>query len=269
MGRHVRFSTYRSGGGVVGNVGARTLVVLQSSIPYIASVVNHAPALGGTDTEDIEHAKWRAPQVLRSRERAVTTEDFEVLARQATPAIARARCIGVRDGRGGADEASAGRVRLQLVPAMPSPNGPLPFDQTELTPRVRDEVQTYLDDRRLLGSELVLENAAYLWVSVVARVRPRPRANRARLGARAAEAIYRYIHPTTGGPDFAGWPFGRELFAGEIYSLLQAIDGVDFVEEVVLHQVEPQTRQFGPPLTRIAPPEAGLLCSYEHRVRVE
>jgi predicted phage baseplate assembly protein len=269
MGRHVRFSTYRSGGGGLGNVGARTLIVLQSSIPYVASVVNHTPAIGGTDAEDIEHAKWRAPQVLRSRERAVTPEDFELLARQATPAIARARCIAVRDGRGGAEESTPGRVRLQLVPAMPSGDGPLAPERTEVTPRIRDEVQAYLDDRRLLGSELVLENAAYTWVSAIARVRPKPRANRARLTARAAEAIYRYIHPTTGGPDYLGWPFGRELFSGEIYSILQAIDGVDFVEEVVVHQVDPTTRQFGPPLTRIAPLNNGLLCSYEHRVRVE
>jgi len=120
QGRHVRFSTYRTGGGVSGNVGARTLVVLRSSIPYVASVINYAPAIGGTDTEDIEHARWRAPQVLRSRDRAVTAEDFEVLALQATPAVARARCIDVREGFGGADEPNAGRVRLQLVPAMPA-----------------------------------------------------------------------------------------------------------------------------------------------------
>ncbi|HEX8969427.1 MAG TPA: putative baseplate assembly protein, partial [Chloroflexota bacterium] len=168
-----------------------------------------------------------------------------------------------------AEESTPGRVRLQLVPAMPTAASPLAVEMTELTPRVRAEVQTYLDDRRLLGSELVLENAAYTWVSAVARVRPRPRANRARLATRAAEAIYRYVHPTTGGPDSTGWPFGRELFAGEIYSILQNVDGVDFVEEVFLHQVEPGTRQFGPPLTRIAPANVGLLCSYEHRVRVE
>lgn len=269
MGRHLRFSRYRSGGGIIGNVGARTVVVLQSSIPYIASVTNHTPAIGGTDAEDIEHAKWRAPQVLQSRERAVTPEDFEVLARQATPAIARARCIAVRDGRGGAEESTPGRIRLQLVPAMPSGDGPLAVEPTEITPRVRDEVQAFLDDRRLLGSELVLENASYTWISVIARVRPQPRSNRARLTTRAAEAIYRYIHPTTGGPDLVGWPFGRELFAGEIYSILQGIDGVDFVEEVLLHQVDPLTRQFGPPLTRIVPANNGLLCSYEHRVRVE
>jgi len=44
---------------------------------------------------------------------------------------------------------------------------------------------------------------------------------------------------------------------------------VDFVEEVTLHSVDPATRDFGPPSNRLAPAAAGLLASYEHRVRVE
>jgi predicted phage baseplate assembly protein len=268
-GRHVRFSTYRSGGGIIGNVGARTVTVLQSSIPYVAEVSNVMPAIGGTDAEDIEHAKWRTPQVLRSRDRAVTPEDFELLAREATSGIARARCFGVRDGTNGVAEALPGTVRVQLVPAMSAADRPLSIEETEVAPRIRDEVRAYLDERRLLGSELVLEGATYTWVSAIVRVRARPRASRTRISTRAAEAIYRFIHPTSGGPDYLGWPFGRELFAGEIYSILQSIDGVDFVEEVVLHQVEPATREFGPPLSRIAPVSGGLLCSYEHRVRVD
>src|SRR6185503_19984312 len=113
-GRHVRFSSYRSGGGIQGNVGARTVSVLQSSYPYVAEVTNYTPAIGGTDPEDIDHAKWLAPQELRSRDRAVTPEDFELLARQATSGIARARCVAVRDGTQGTGEALSGTVRVQL-----------------------------------------------------------------------------------------------------------------------------------------------------------
>jgi len=175
----------------------------------------------------------------------------------------------VRDGTNGVSEALPGTVRVQLVPAIPAADRPLSIEETEVAPRIRDEVRAYLDERRLLGSELVLEGATYTWVSAIVRVRARPRASRTRISTRAAEAIYRFIHPTSGGPDYLGWPFGRELFAGEIYSILQSIDGVDFVEEVVLHQVEPATREFGQPLSRIAPVSSGLLCSYEHRVRVD
>jgi hypothetical protein len=132
-------------------------------------------------------------------------------------------------------------------------------------------VRTYLDDRRLLGSEVILESATYTWVSVVAVVRARPRANKARVSTRSAEAIYRYIHPTSGGPDYAGWPFGREHFAGEVYSILQAVEGIDFVEQVDLHLVDPSAAKPvpGEKLNRIAPANGGLLCSYQHRVTVE
>ena len=60
----------------------------------IASVTNLSPAVGGADPEDLEHAKLRAPEVLRARERAVTADDFEALALQASSAVTRARCHG-------------------------------------------------------------------------------------------------------------------------------------------------------------------------------
>ena len=85
----------------------------------------------------------------------------------------------------------------------------------------------------------------------------------------ALDALYRFVHPTIGGAHGEGWAFGRELFAGEIYSVLQTVDGLDFVEEVTLHRVDPATRGFGPAAQRIAPEPNGLLVSYEHRVRVE
>src|SRR5687768_5810850 len=91
-GRTLRFTRYWSGGGVTGNVGAGTITVLKSSIPYVAWVNNFSPAMGGTDSEDLEHAKMRGPRTLRTRERAVTAEDFETLALQSTPAVARVRC---------------------------------------------------------------------------------------------------------------------------------------------------------------------------------
>ena len=101
LGDAMRFVRYRFGGGVVGNVGANTLTVLKSSIPYVSTVTNLRAATGGLDAESLEAAKMRAPATLRSQERAVTAEDFEFLALEADRTVARARCIQVRrDGRG-------------------------------------------------------------------------------------------------------------------------------------------------------------------------
>jgi predicted phage baseplate assembly protein len=266
-GRTLRFSAYRSGGGLAGNVGARTLTVMKSSLPFIESVINYGGALGGTDSEDVEHARWRSPQVLRSRDRAVTAEDFEHLARAASPAVGRARCLVLADPRGMGH--GPGVVHVLLVPALMLPDGPLQPEQLELPPRVRREVAAYLDERRLLTTELVLEAPRYTWVGVEARVRARSGADRARVERQCADALYEYLHPAVGGPDRTGWPFGRELFAGELYSQLQQVSGVDVVEQVVLHTVDPVSGQKGGPQTEILLEPDGLLCSWNHEIRVQ
>jgi predicted phage baseplate assembly protein len=268
-GRRLRFSHYRSGGGQVGNVGARTLNVLKSGIPYVASVTNLNPAVGGADPEDLEHAKLRAPEVLRSRERAVTADDFEALALQASSAVTRARCHVVRGLGPASGGVGPGIVRLLLVPAVPLFNGPVPQDLLTVSARVRGDVQHYLDERRLLTCEVVLEAPVYTWVSVVARLRASPLVDRDRLTERVNEAVYHYLHPSAGGPGGVGWPFGRELFVSEIYSLLQRTPGVDVVEEAAIYQVDPVTRTFSQPTNRIVPHGDGLICSYEHRIQVQ
>jgi hypothetical protein len=158
---------------------------------------------------------------------------------------------------------------VQIVPALPTEATPLTAELVELPARVRAEVQAYLDERRLLTTELVLEAPSYTWLSVVARLRARGSASQQRVQQQALAALYRYIHPTTGGPDGQGWPFGRELVAGELYPVLNAVEGVQFVEEVVLHAVDPATQAVGPASTRLAAVADGLLGSFEHRVLVE
>ena len=261
-GRRVRFTRYRSGGGTVGNVGADTLKVLRSPIPYISSVTNPDPAWGGTNSETIEHAKWRGPRALRTSDRAVTAEDFETLSVAASPAVGRANCLIVRDANN--PNIQPGQVRVQLVPALAPSVGPVPEDELFVLPQVEDAVRDFLDERRLLTSELSIERPVYVQVAVVSRVRVLARANRTRVAQAALEVLYHYIHPTTGGPDGTGWPFERPLYATEVYALLQAVDGIDSVEDVVLYQVDIRTGERGRPLNRITPGSDGLLCSGVH-----
>src|SRR5690606_35655079 len=65
-GAVLRLSSYRTGGGAAGNVGAGTLTGLRSSIAFVTGVQNLAPATGGVDAETVVNAKHRGPQSLRS-----------------------------------------------------------------------------------------------------------------------------------------------------------------------------------------------------------
>ena len=93
------------------------------------AVENRRPARGGVDGEDIENAKVRGPIRLRARGRAVTTEDYEQLAREAAPEVARVRAVAAGDG------ADAGSVRVLIVPSAVSEAGRLRFDQLVPEPR--------------------------------------------------------------------------------------------------------------------------------------
>ena len=99
--RSLRMSRYRYGGGRAGNVAAGTLDVLRSPIPGVDTVTNPRAAIGGVDAEPLEHARQRASMEIRTRYRAVTAEDFEFLAGEASPRVARAVCLAARRRRAG------------------------------------------------------------------------------------------------------------------------------------------------------------------------
>ncbi|MEL6385276.1 MAG: putative baseplate assembly protein, partial [Cyanobacteria bacterium J06626_18] len=91
-GATLRMAAYRTGGGAQGNVQRGTLRILKSAVPYVTQVENHQAAINGADAESLEEAVIRVPSFLRTRERAVTPEDFETLALQSNRAVARAHC---------------------------------------------------------------------------------------------------------------------------------------------------------------------------------
>ena len=84
---------------------------------------------GGVDGETLEEAKRRGPLLVRTRSRAVTAEDYEVLAREAAPDIARVRCVPVgQDAAIGAATQAGTAVRVLLVPAAASEGGKILFE---------------------------------------------------------------------------------------------------------------------------------------------
>ena len=266
-GRRIRFSSYRCGGGVIGNVGEGTIRVLKSSIPYVDSVNNPEAARGGIDAETLERAKLRAPKVLRSNVRAVTNEDFECLALEASPRVARARCLSPGD-IADAQSPPPGMVRLLLVPSVSDGEGYIPIEQLAVPRRVREEVQSYLDERRLLATRLEIDTAQYILVAVVAQVRAKRGSNHQRVVADVEKRLYDYINPICGGHDGSGWPFGRSLSLSELYAALQGIPKVDYVEEVKMFPVDANTDQRQEATTTIVVPPHSVLCSHKHEVVV-
>ena len=145
-GSLVRVPHYRTGGGPKGNVATRAISVLRSTIPFVNSVENRRAAHGGVAPETIEQAKVRGPLALRTRDRAITAEDYEQLAKRAAPDIARVRCIPAT----AADD--AGGVRVLVVPAaVRDKEQRIAFEDLVPDDQTLAEVASYLDARRPVG----------------------------------------------------------------------------------------------------------------------
>jgi hypothetical protein len=128
-------------------------------------------------------------------------------------------------------------VRVIVLPKADATNGRVSVAPPPLSTDVRDAVLATLNSRRLVGiAEPEVRQAQYVRVSVRATLflpERTPAAVGMEVRERAESALYRYLSPYEGGgPHGTGWPFGRDLYQSEIYSLLLRVPGVEFVEDV-------------------------------------
>ncbi len=222
-GAQLRLSRYRFGGGRRGNVAPGALAVLKSGPAGIASVSNPAVARGGVDPEQLESLRLRGAMELRTRHRAVTAEDFEHLAREASPRVGRAVCVAP-------DEGSA--VAVRILPHVHPADRRLEFDELQPSRDLLDEVAAHLDERRLLGATLHVAPVRLRGVSVVVELQTEPLADLARIREQTLRELYRYLNPLVGGRPGElgeGWEFGRTLNQGELYGVVHGIAGVEYV----------------------------------------
>jgi predicted phage baseplate assembly protein len=234
-GSEFRIKAYRHGGGHRGNVKANALTVLRTSIPEVATVANPLPAQGGRDGGSLDLARQRAMQELRTRHRAVTVEDFEYLAMQASIRVGRAKCV-VEDGR---------PITVHILGACDkAPEEPLSVREVSPVGELLTEVQTYLDQRRLLGCVVEVKPALLLEVTVEVTVEAYARSALERVERDIDGALHRYLNPlfgTTVRGGQRGWGFGRSLNPGEIHGVIHSVYGVKSVLDLKIKVRDPRT----------------------------
>jgi predicted phage baseplate assembly protein len=217
------------------------------------------------DPETVELAKARVPQILRSRGRAVTAADYEALARLADPRVQRARCVQPVSGNG--DSFLAGRVYLLLVPKVNRAETYIAPDQLDVEDDLRDAVRRYLDRYRLLTVRLDIREPEYAWIAVDVTVVSSVDSDPERVRADAERRLYQFLNPIVGGTRGDGWPFSRDLYPSDVYTCLQSVRGVEYVESLHLYQVYESASQ-REITDRLELTSHGVVASAEHHVNV-
>jgi len=226
---NLKCSRYQYGGGARGNVKAGTLTKLRTTFPYIDSVTNPDPADGGFDQEDLDHVRIRGPQTIKHRDRAVTYEDFEWLVREASPKVAKVKCLPTTDP---ARRFAPGWVTIIVVP-MSEDAKPLPSQELlrEIEEYIFARTSTYLT---MYPSQVNLIGPGYIRVGVEASVRFSSISEAKIIEGRIIDNLKKFFHPLYGGPEDNGWGFGRDVYISECYEVIEKTEGVDYVEDLSL-----------------------------------
>ncbi|MDP9075351.1 MAG: putative baseplate assembly protein [Actinomycetota bacterium] len=260
-GGEIIVTGYRHGGGVAGNVGANTLTVLRSTVAFIDRVTNVVPATGGVDAESVRNAKLRGPLTLRTGQRAVTARDFERLALESSAEVARARCLP--------PTAPAAPIRLLVVPHVRRPPDAQRLDDFALSDQLVARIADHLDERRTLGTTVEISTPYYQGVTVAALIQSLPGRPAGLVRQRALDLLYRYVNPLVGGAMGEGWPFDIDLNAAPLAQMLEAVEGVERVDEVLLFEYDLRTgTRYGAGCEIIRLDDKSLFLSAGHQIVV-
>jgi hypothetical protein len=228
-------ATYRVGGGSAGNIGADTLVVARpaSPAPWLQSVTNPLPAMGGRDLESHDQARRIGPSGFHQPVVAVTASDYQQAAAIFVDSSGK-RAIQ----RANATFLWTGSWLTVTVTADP-------LGQESLTGDLKQQLADFLNSRRLSGYDIHVSGPTYLPVDLALQITVMPgfqqsdveQALRQKFGNGAGEGgANAFFHPDN-------FTFGDSLFASSIYAAAMQIPGVQSVTIARLtraHAPQPQ-----------------------------
>ena len=245
---HARYDTSQ---GSLGNIPANTLVAWERS--GTIAVTNLEPTAGGVDAESVPEAVARTNAVLVPLDRAVTADDYARVLTRRVAGIARVHTAAV-PGQSASDD--PGYLQVTVVPTPKGrPGEPLPDSDLRLSESTAAAAGQRAESVRLLCARVQIADPAWTPFSVTATVYSWAGGNSlaGQAGQQSAKAaLFRYFHPTIGGPGGTGWPFGRPVHVGDAYAVLAGLPETITVVDVGI------ANQAGIPTSWIDVPEHGL-----------
>jgi predicted phage baseplate assembly protein len=224
--------------GAAANVAAGQVVVLGTApsgggLPGLTGVSNLGSAGEGTDEEPVEDTLRRAPDQLKIRDRAITAEDYEFLAREASNEVVITRCLTPKVGSDGTPWSYAaiirapGTVNVVVVPDQgPGVSRPAP------TPELLADVLAYLDQRRDVGAHVQVTGPRYCPIIVSTEIVVWRDEFKDPVRSQTLDRITAFLHPTRGGPGGTGWQVGQPVFSSDLFQAIMPAADLGYISSL-------------------------------------
>jgi hypothetical protein len=201
-----------------GNCDANKITRMSISAGYVQSVTNPLPVQGGRLAETSQQLIKRGARGLRHRQRAVTTSDFEALARECAGNLLKCRCFG-----------DSGKITVVYIPD----NYPA-FDK-----EAAETLKKYLIKRShpmfSQPEKLIVRDAVYVYVAVEATLELREYRNPVEAVDEVKSTLDLFLNPITGGFNNSGYDFGEFPEKTKIEQILYDLLWIDKIEKIELH----------------------------------
>lgn len=200
---------YRVGYGSRGNIPAREVVgIYQGNLPGLSVnyTDNAGEFTGGSDPESVEEVRKNAPLTARTRNRAVTLEDFRNLA-LAVPGVTHASALA--------------KFWSSVSLFITGPDGSVPSDS------LIDDVRQFLEERVLTGVSVTVSGPDLIAINVgkpsaKIAVEALPIASNTQVQYDVEQAIKAALSPSA-------VEFGQRLTVSWLYKVIMDVPGVRFV----------------------------------------
>ena len=178
--------------------------------------------------ETVDNLKSRAAGAFKSLQRAVTAEDFQWLAREASASVGRSYCLKKRNAKN--------EVCTVIIPARPAGVG---YDVKLLPSReLIRRVKEYLDDRKLVGTPLCVQAPVYKEFNITLTITFKSDVlDEGKTKARIEECLRRNFDCLEG-DNGSGWEFGKEVTMGMVMKQMEKINEILSINSVEVFDLD-------------------------------
>ncbi|HZD47685.1 MAG TPA: hypothetical protein VE178_02965, partial [Silvibacterium sp.] len=226
-------ATYRVGNGTGGNIGREALAHCLVSGDGITGVRNPLAAAGGVDPETMQHILQVAPFAFQTQMRCVTAADYSTIA---------ATLPGVSEAQGTLRwTGSWYSAYVSIDPA------------SAWSTSLATQVENSLDMLRMMGTDLVVKQAAFVGISIGLEICVAPNFFQADVYA----AVWKLLVTgdsctgTTGLLNGANFQFGQTVYASPIIAAAQTVVGVAAVTLVTFERMDSPIPKNATPPTQL------------------
>lgn len=213
---------YRVGNGTAGNIGRDSLGHILTSVQGVGQVRNPLAAAGGVDAETSDHIRQVAPYAFRTQLRAVTEDDYGVMAEQNS---------AIREARGTLRWTGSWYTAFVSID---------PADSSGPTAALVTATERQLNLLRMMGVDLAVEGAVIVGLRIEMNICVDPGFFRGDVQTALME-LFTTRNQCTGQPGLlnpANFTFGETIYTSPFIAAAQGVEGVTSVAMTAFQRMD-------------------------------